>query len=43
MIRVVPGWVTGAALDVQEKDGEEHHVHTALNPSFVAESRVGSQ
>ena len=42
-IRVVPGWVTGAAPDVHGKDGEKHHVHSALNPSFVAESRVGSR
>ena len=38
-----PGWVTGAAPDVQGKDGENHHIHSALNPSFVAESRVGCQ
>ena len=35
------GWVTGAAPDVQGKDGEKHHIHSALNSSFVAESRVG--
>ena len=34
---MVPGWVTGAAPDVHGKDGEKHHVHSALNPSFVAE------
>ena len=33
------GWVTGLASDVQGKDGEKHHVHSALNRSFVAESR----
>ena len=42
MDSVVPGWFTGAAPDVQGKDGEKYHVHSALNPSFVAESRVGS-
>ena len=36
---MVPGWVTGATPDVQGK----HHVHSVLNPSFVAESRVGSR
>jgi hypothetical protein len=25
------------------KDGEKHHGHSVLNPSFVAESRVGSR
>ena len=30
-MRVVPGWVTGAAPDVQGKDGEKNHVHSALN------------
>jgi hypothetical protein len=29
--------------DVQGKDGEKHHGHNALNPSFVAESRVDSR
>ena len=33
---------TGAAPDVQGKDGEKH-VHSVLNPSFVAESSVGSR
>ena len=36
-------WVTGAAPDVQRKDGERHHVHSVLSPSFVAESRVGTR
>ena len=36
---MVPGWVTGMAPDVQVKDGEKHHVHSALNPSFVADNR----
>ena len=40
---MVPGWVTGAAPDVQGKDGERHHVHSALHLSFVPESRVGSR
>ena len=39
---MIPGWITGAAPDVQGKDGEKHHVHSALNPPFVAENRVGS-
>ena len=42
-IPVVSGWVTGAAPDVQGKNGEKHHVHSALNPSSVAGSRVGSR
>ncbi|KAJ4438183.1 hypothetical protein ANN_14122 [Periplaneta americana] len=33
-------WATGAAPEVQGKDGEKHQVHSALNPSFVAESRT---
>ena len=37
------GCVIGAAVDVQGKDGEIHHVHSALNSSFVAESGVGSR
>ena len=40
---MVPGWVTGAESDVQGKDGENHHVHSALNHSYAAESRVGIQ
>ena len=32
--------VTGAASNVHGKDGEKHHVHSALNPSFVTESRM---
>ena len=40
---MVPGWVTGVAPDVQEKDGEKHNVHSDSNPSFVAESRMGSR
>ena len=39
---MILGWVTGAAPDVQGKDGEKLHVHIVFNPSFVAESRVGS-
>jgi hypothetical protein len=39
---MVSGWVTGAAPDVQGKDGDMHHGHSALNPSFVAESRVST-
>ena len=42
-IRMEPGWVTGAAPDVQGKYSEKHQVHSALNPSFVAESRVRSR
>ena len=38
---MVSGWVTGAAPDVHGEDGEKHHVHSALNPSFVAQSREG--
>ena len=37
LIRVDPDWVTGEAPDVQGKDGEKHHVHSALNPAFAAE------
>ena len=33
----------GTVPDVQRKDGEEHQVHSALNFSFVAESRMGSR
>ena len=40
---MVPGWVTGAAPDMQRKDGEKRQVHNVLNPSLVAESRVGSR
>ena len=36
-----PWRVTGATPDGQGKDGEKYHVHSALNPSFVAESKVG--
>ena len=39
----IPVWVTGAVSDVQGKDGEKHLIHSALNPSFVAESTVGSR
>ena len=42
-IRVVPGWVKRAAPDMQGKGGEKRHVHSTLNSSFVAESRVGSR
>ena len=38
----VAGWVIGAALNAQGKDGEKHHVDSALNHSFAAESKVGS-
>ena len=34
------GYKRGVRL--QGLDGEKHHVHSALNPSFVAESKVGS-
>ena len=34
---MIPGWVTGTARDVQWKYGDKHHVHNALNPSFVVE------
>ena len=34
---------SGAVPYVQGKDGEKHHVHSALNQSFVAGSRVGSR
>ena len=40
---MVTGWVTGAVPDVQGKDGEKQHVHSALNLSFDAETRVGSR
>ncbi|KAJ4440969.1 hypothetical protein ANN_10818 [Periplaneta americana] len=40
-LRVVPGWFTGSAPDIQGKDGEKRHVHSALNFAFVVESRVG--
>ena len=36
---MIPSWGTGAAQDVQGK----HNVRSALNPSFVAESRVGNR
>ena len=39
----IPGWVTGAAADVQGKDSKKCHVHRTLNPSFVADNRVGSR
>ena len=39
---MVSGWVKGAVPVVQGKGGEIHF-HSALNPSFVAESRVGSR
>ena len=39
----VADWVTGAAPDVQGKDGEEHHAHSSLNSSFVAETTVRSR
>ena len=42
-IRVVPGWVKGAAPDMKGKDGEKHHVHSALIPSFLALSRMGNK
>ena len=35
---MVSDWVTGAT----GKYGEKHHVHSALNSSFVAESKVGN-
>ena len=38
-----PGWVTGAASDVQGKYGEKHHIHSALNPYFIVESRMVSR
>ena len=28
---MVPGWVTGAATDLQGKDGKKHRVYSALN------------
>ena len=40
---MTPSWVTGTAQDVQGKDGEKHHVHSAVNPSFVADSGVDSR
>ena len=42
-IRMVPGWVTGAVPDVQGKNAEKRRVRSALNPSFVAECRVGTR
>ena len=42
-ILIVAGWVTRAVPYLQGKDGEKHHVHSALNPSFVAESRVSGK
>ena len=43
MISGNPVWGIGAAPDVQGEDGEKHHVHSTLNPSFVVESRVGNR
>ena len=40
---MISDWVTGAVPDVQGKDGEEHHVQSSLNPSFIAKSRLGSR
>ena len=38
------GWslagIQPAAPDVPGKDDEKHQVHSAFNPTFVAESRV---
>ena len=33
---MVPGWVIGAAPDVQRKDGKKHHVHSVLNLFFYS-------
>ena len=35
LVRVFIGWVTGAAPDVQEKDGEKYHLCSALNLSLL--------
>ena len=42
LIRMVPGWVTGAASDVQGKDDGKCHFLSTLNHFLVSESRVGS-